>query len=86
MCVLDQESVRISSKALVAIVTIQRKRDFAQVAALLAHVWQQVCELIGEKEPSPEFEAYTIQYITYNLLEQYREQSPSRRSRSSDRQ
>ena len=49
MCVLDQESERISSKALVAIVTIQRKRDFAQVAALLAHVWQRVCELIGEK-------------------------------------
>lgn len=45
------------------------------VAALLVHeavhVWQAFCEHIGEKSPSDEFEAYSIQSISYELMTAY---------------
>lgn len=46
-----------------------------QVAAMLVHeavhVWQQFRDSIGEKAPSSEFEAYSIQAIAQRLMEQY---------------
>lgn len=36
-----------------------------------AHVWQSICEAIGEREPSKEFEAYSIQAITQELIAAY---------------
>lgn len=45
------------------------------VAALLVHeavhVWQAFCEHAGEKSPSDEFEAYSIQSIFYELMTAY---------------
>lgn len=35
------------------------------------HVKQFLCEDIGETYPSAEFEAYTVQEITFNLLKEY---------------
>lgn len=35
------------------------------------HVWQQVRVLMGEREPSSEFEAYSIQAIAQDLFEMY---------------
>ena len=35
------------------------------------HVWQAFCEDIGEKSPSDEFEAYSIQSISYELMTAY---------------
>ena len=32
------------------------------------HIWQQFCERIGENSPSIEFEAYSIQRISQNLM------------------
>ena len=32
------------------------------------HIFQFMCADVGEKDPSPEFEAYTIQAITQHLL------------------
>jgi len=37
------------------------------------HVWQKVRKLMGEKEPSSEFEAYSIQAIAQDLFEMYEE-------------
>lgn len=37
------------------------------------HVWQKVKKLMGEKEPSSEFEAYSIQAIAQDLFEMYEE-------------
>ncbi|MFP0263750.1 hypothetical protein [Acinetobacter pittii] len=37
------------------------------------HVWQKVRKLMGEKEPSSEFEAYSIQAIAQHLFEMYEE-------------
>jgi hypothetical protein len=35
------------------------------------HVWQHICESIGETKPSVEFEAYAMQSIVSNLLTAY---------------
>ncbi|KCY47724.1 hypothetical protein J715_3367 [Acinetobacter baumannii 1571545] len=37
------------------------------------HVWQKVKKLMGEKEPSSEFEAYSIQSIAQDLFKMYEE-------------
>jgi len=39
------------------------------------HVWQFYCESIGEKEPSREFMAYSIQAIVVQLMQAYDEQT-----------
>ena len=36
------------------------------------HIWQGLCEYIGEENPSKEFEAYTIQNITQRLFDAYK--------------
>lgn len=35
------------------------------------HIWQEFCESIGEKNPSREFEAYSIQWISQQLMWEY---------------
>ncbi len=51
--------------------------DPIQIAALLCHeavhIFQEDCRLIGEKTPSDEFQAYSIQSLTQNLLYAYAE-------------
>jgi hypothetical protein len=36
-----------------------------------AHIWQWICEYIGEDSPSPEFEAYAMENICRELFEEY---------------
>ena len=68
---------RRDTKHRVALVTIGEGFDFspAIVADLLVHeamhVWRDMREAIGEKEPSSEFEAYALQNITANLFRAY---------------
>lgn len=38
------------------------------------HVWQELCLSIGEDKPSAEFEAYSIQRISQQLLWSYKKQ------------
>ncbi len=44
--------------------------------ALLAHeglhVWQHICDVIKERNPSSEFEAYCVQSICYHLFTQWK--------------
>lgn len=48
------------------------ERDPVVVAGLLVHeavhIWQEFCFAIGEKTPSQEFEAYSIQMISQRLM------------------
>lgn len=50
-------------------------KDQIEVYGLLlheaVHVWQKVKKLMGEKEPSSEFEAYSIQAIAQDLFEMF---------------
>lgn len=50
-------------------------RTAIQVAGLLVHeavhIFQRTCDRIGEVNPSSEFEAYSIQWIAQELMEQY---------------
>ncbi len=54
---------------------IAKSHSGIQVAALLVHeavhVFQAVCRQIGEDSPSSEFEAYSVQWIAQELMEQY---------------
>lgn len=60
-----------------AIVCVGKTKGFskAQVLALLTHeavhIWQEIRDNIGEKYPSSEFEAYSIQTISQRLMEAY---------------
>ncbi|MPS60582.1 hypothetical protein [Acinetobacter sp.] len=51
------------------------ERNLIEVYGLLlheaVHVWQKVKKLMGEKEPSSEFEAYSIQSIAQDLFEMF---------------
>ncbi|EHU1703071.1 hypothetical protein A1Z17_RS05650 [Acinetobacter baumannii] len=53
------------------------ERNLIEVYGLLlheaVHVWQKVKKLMGEKEPSSEFEAYSIQAIAQDLFKMYEE-------------
>lgn len=55
------------------------KATAIQIVGLLiheaVHIWQSMCENIGENEPSREFEAYSIQWISQELMESFSEQT-----------
>ncbi len=53
------------------------ERNLIEVYGLLlhkaVHVWQKIKKLMGEREPSVEFEAYSIQAIAQDLFKMYEE-------------
>ncbi|MEI1685502.1 hypothetical protein V8P93_11885 [Acinetobacter baumannii] len=53
------------------------ERKLIEIYGLLlhedVHIWQKVKKLMGEKEPSSEFEAYSIQAIAQDLFKMYEE-------------
>jgi hypothetical protein len=57
-----------------------------QIHALLTHeamhLWREIRNQIGEKEPSAEFEAYAIQKITQNLAYSYEKQTTTKKKES----
>ena len=65
----------------VAIVSMRgwEKVDLACIVGILAHeathLWQWTKEYLGEKAPSAEFEAYSIQGFTQSLFEEFQRQT-----------
>lgn len=62
------------------LVTIDKSADTRnpiEVIGLLmheaVHVWQRVCDEIGEEDPGWEMEAYAIQSITQDLIQAFEE-------------
>lgn len=60
------------------IVTVShRKMDRLSIVGLIVHeamhVWRHVRENMGEREPSAEFEAYSMQAISQNLIHAYQQ-------------
>jgi hypothetical protein len=68
-----------SNGALSVIVTLggTKGKSIAQIHALLVHeavhIWQAIRENIGEKSPSSEFEAYSIQSISQGLMQAFKD-------------
>lgn len=63
---------------LVALATWEGRDPVGIVGLLIheaVHVWQHMCENIGEKNPSSEFEAYSIQWISQELMRSFSEQT-----------
>ena len=62
-----------------AIVCLKRRKGLKieEIHGLLVHeathLWQTICEDIGESSPSAEFEAYCIQAISQELMLAYKE-------------
>lgn len=54
-------------------------RTLEQTYALLAHeamhIWQEIKANYGETNPSAEFEAYSVQNICQNLMEEFKRQT-----------
>lgn len=54
-------------------------RSGVEIAAVIVHeavhVWQECVGYIGEKKPCREFEAYSIQHISEQLMKSYVEQA-----------
>lgn len=67
--IFDTEGGRVTT---IICIRLREGVDYVQVAALIAHevvhIWQEIRENINEKQPSPEFEAYTVQYILQKML------------------
>lgn len=77
-------------KEMFAIVTVNPERVGGmfgyQIAAMLCHeavhVFQRSCEAMGEKYPSDEFMAYSIQSIAQELMRSYVRQTAKRKGNS----
>lgn len=72
----EQNVIPMRYSAIVCVCPKQSKGQSIQaIHALLVHeavhIWQSVKECLGEKEPSREFEAYSIQHISQELMEAY---------------
>lgn len=77
-CVHFFENKDIGLAAVVCIPKVKGK-TIHQINALIVHeavhVWQDVKDSIGEKNPSPEFEAYAIQSMAQCLMTEYERQT-----------
>lgn len=65
------------------------KRTPIEIAGLLVHeavhIFQAVCENVGEKYPSSEFEAYSVQWISMELMVRYEEQTKSSKKKKASK-
>lgn len=72
-------TLRNPNGGMVCVVTLRdcKDKEGVQIAAMLVHeavhVWQMWRESIGERSPSVEFEAYSIQTIAQRLMTAYRD-------------
>lgn len=73
----------------VVCIDVPKDKNKGQVYALLiheaVHIWQEYCEAIGEKHPSSEFEAYTIQAIAQALMFSYDSETLDRKPKHASR-
>jgi hypothetical protein len=77
--VLVQVGRRLPCQIITIDAAHEHMEDSILVAAMLAHevvhVKQETMRVIGETSPSDEFEAYFVQNMLYNVLEEYARQT-----------
>ena len=72
----DGRATIFTKRNTVALVTLrdgaEKERTMIEIIGIFVHeathIWQEIRLVIGEKEPSPEFEAYSMQAIVQELL------------------
>lgn len=61
-------------------------KTLPEVCGLLVHeathIWQELCESIGEHSPSKEFQAYSIQCIAQRLISDFMERGKWKKSKN----
>lgn len=66
-----------TGKTAIVCMTPRPDKEGIQLAAMLVHeavhIWQGIRDELGEKTPSAEFEAYSIQAISQNLMQAYKQ-------------
>jgi hypothetical protein len=69
------ENKKTGSIACIVTIKSSKNRSDSEIIGLIAHesmhVFQVAIETMQEKNPSPEFAAYTVQYIVQCIHEQY---------------
>lgn len=78
-CVHHFKNEAGQAKAIVCVHYEDSPNPTATVGLLVheaVHLWQAIRDDIGERQPSSEFEAYSIQQITQSLIEQYDARKP----------
>jgi hypothetical protein len=71
----------------IGVVCLRGEKEFtmAEVVGLLTHeavhLFQWHCEIVGEHKPSPEFEAYSIQWLTQELFKSWQDQTAAKKKR-----
>ncbi|MFN3454034.1 MAG: hypothetical protein ACK41T_03675 [Pseudobdellovibrio sp.] len=67
----------------------QHNFEIEQIHCLLVHeathIFQKIKELIGESNPSMEFEAYSIQTISQNLIYEFKNQTKPKKKKSKNK-
>lgn len=65
-------------EVVVIVCLFDHTKEYEQRMALLVHeavhIWQEIRSIIGERHPSSEFEAYSIQHISQQLFYEYSRQ------------
>jgi len=61
--------------------TRSRSQQFAMLVHEAVHIWQRIREAMGENAPSSEFEAYSIQSISQDLMQSLDEHFSNRRKK-----
>lgn len=67
------ENRSMGKSCAVVCINMENAPSWVQLAGLIVHeathIWQEAKSLIGEPNPSPEFDAYSMQSIAQNLLD-----------------
>lgn len=71
------------NETVVIVCLYDHSTDLEQIHALLVHeaihIWQEIKDILGEKNPSHEFEAYSIQQISQQMFYEYKRQKPRKK-------
>lgn len=68
-----------NNKTIALVLIYDHSKDLTSTLALIVHesvhVWQEIRSMMGEQSPSKEFEAYSIQAISQQLMTEYLRQT-----------